>query len=247
MKKTLFISCTKYGAKEFYESPLYQSLFSPGTKVVEDNTTTEQHHLYTTEHHDLILKTKNTYNIARHYNKGIQFAIENKDDYDNVVFIHDDVSVEDRFLHRKLRLGLESADIIGLAGARDIKIRSPFLWHIISDPKTWSGAVAHPEGGGVISMTSFGPVPSRVLVLDGLLLAVKPETFENNPKLRFDEKIPTIAHFYDLDFCLTANENKLTLSTFPIWVVHGSPGLEQYTADFHKGEKYMLKKWKLVN
>jgi hypothetical protein len=241
MKKTLLISATQKNSKDFYQTSLYKSMFH-GTLPAHEKR--KSHDLFSDETYDLIVKTNNTDKITKHYNKGIQFARENIDEYSHVILVHDDVSVEDKMMHSKLDVAHETFDIVGLAGASDVQIKSPVLWHVMSTRKSWSGAVAHKGKTGKVFMTNFGDSPKRCLVLDGLFLSVKINTLINTPKLLFDENIPSIAHFYDIDFCLTANTLGLKMTTWPIWAVHNSPGLEQQTSEFNKGQKYILNKWK---
>ena len=92
-------------------------------------------------------------------------------------------------------------------------------------------------------MTHFGPTPARCLLLDGVLLAVQSHSLLDNPEVRFDENIPCVAHFYDVDFCLTANQHGLKMSTWPIWCVHKSPGLDKVSEEFKTGAEYFVNKW----
>ena len=77
--------------------------------------------------------------------------------------------------------------------------------------------------------------------MDGLFLAIKVSSLK--PEIRFDEDIPAIAHHYDIDFCLQANKHKLKLTTWPIWVVHKSPGLAGADEQFEASQKYFINKW----
>lgn len=240
MKKILIVSATQKSAEEFPNQPLYESLFLD-TPIVDIR---DDHALYTSKEFDVIVKTENKDRISIHYNKCIQFAIDNIDEYDTIIFAHDDVTIEDRLLFKKVAAGLVKHDIIGLAGGKNLKLDHPALWHLMCDQQSWSGAVAHPfEGGDKILVTTFGPSPQRCLLLDGLFLAVRVKSLKDSPKVKFDEEIPCIAHFYDLDFCLTANENGFKLSTWPIWAMHNSPGLTEYSEEFRGGALYFIDKW----
>ena len=88
---------------------------------------------------------------------------------------------------------------------------------------SWSGSVGHPiPGGEKTGITSFGPWPSRCLVMDGLFLAVDLKR-ALEVQWRFNENYNF--HHYDLASCLDANEKKLRMGTYPIYVTHESPGL----------------------
>ena len=239
MRKPLIVSATAKNPEEFTAQPLYKSLFVKGSQ----HDRTKEHDFFTNSDFDAIIKTNNKRNIGKFYNKALEFIRQHPLDYDCVIFCHDDISIEDRFLNKKLEEGLVEYDILGLAGGKNITIDHPALWHLMCDQSTWSGAVAHPANETQIFMTHFGPTPSRCLLLDGVFLAMKVPSIVSTPKVKFDENIPCIAHFYDVDFCLTANRYGLKMSTWPIWAVHESPGLDQVSEEFKRGAEYFINKW----
>ena len=67
----------------------------------------------------------------------------------------------------------------------------------------------------------YGPTPSEVKLLDGVLLAAKAATLLDGG-VRFDPQFAF--HFYDIDFCRTAARAGLRLGTWPIAVTHASGG-----------------------
>lgn len=185
--------------------------------------------------------TRNTSSLATIYNK---YLIEqNRDKI--IVYVHDDCLIEDLFLVEKLNKAMEQSDIIGLAGIKDpITIKEPALWHLMGDRSQWSGAVAHFTSKDDVErfMTPFGSTPARVILLDGVFLAVNVEKcLENN--VRFDESNPARFHYYDLDFCLNANKAGLKLTTYPIFCSHKSHGLTKPDEEFYKGQEWFIKKW----
>jgi GT2 family glycosyltransferase len=201
------------------------------------------HILYTCQDIDVVVRKQNKENIGKHYNKVIDMAV--RESYDWVILMHDDVSVEDKYLETKLKKAFVNYDVVGLAGAKHIELKQPALWHLMSKEEDWSGAVAHPSGNHQVFVTNFGNTPDRCLVLDGLFLAINVSSLK--PEVRFDENLPAIAHHYDLDFCLTCNKHKLKLVTWPIWVVHKSCGLDKPDQMFFDSERYFLDKWKNQN
>lgn len=233
--KILIGSCTQHDDKQFEESALYHSVLK-GSKREKYNNNILYEGTY-----DAIVKTSNKDNICKHYNKVIELAVE--ENYDCVILVHDDVSIEDSMIVEKLRQAFKKFDVVGLAGAKQAKLKQPVLWHLMSSQQDWSGAVAHTTNTGDVFMTSFGPTPARCLIMDGLFLAIKVSSVTDD--IRFDENIPTIAHHYDIDFCLNANRHRLKLTTWPIWAVHKSPGLTDTTDEFKRGERYLLDKWKI--
>lgn len=188
-----------------------------------------------------ILCFPNNRNLPISYNKGITYAIQNA--FKHVAFVHDDVSIEDSNVVTKIHEACKTFDVVGIAGGSDIKLQEPALWHIMSSKH--SGSAGHSNSEGKVWMTCFGLSPARVLILDGLFLACSTDTLAENKHLRFDEALPHGGfHHYDIDFCLHANKEHLKCTTWPIWVVHSSPGLASYTPEFLASQTYFLDKWK---
>lgn len=236
--KILIGSCTQKDKVEFKTTPLYTSLL----KDLEEDCN-DKYSFFEGDDIYSIIALQNKEQIGKQYNKFIDMAVQEK--YDCVILMHDDVSVEDRFLEEKIATAFKEYDIVGLAGAKNIQIKEPALWHLMSNMEAWTGAVAHPEGATQIKSTFFGPTPARALVLDGLFLAIKVSSITDD--IRFDEDIPGIAHHYDIDFCLNANKHKLKLTTWPIWCVHQSPGLSKFSDEFMKSQEYFINKWERGN
>lgn len=164
----------------------------------------------------------NTKGLSFNYNRILN---EYCNDYDNIVFIHDDVHVDDFNVIDKLHDGHLRFDIVGLAGGVNPVIKEPALWHLMCggfSSGNLRGAVAHPYSKGQIAMTSFGPTPDRVAILDGLFLSVKTKSFLESG-WKFNENYDF--HHYDIASCIDANSKKLKLGVVPIWVAHNSPGL----------------------
>jgi len=232
--KILIGICTKHDIDGFEKTPTYQTMFS---EIKGEDC--EDHILYNSWSIHGIVRKNNKENIGKHYNRVIDMAIKEK--YDTVVLMHDDVKVDDYGWVDKLEEAFKEYDVVGLAGAKQVQIKQPALWHLMSNQSDWTGAVAHKANEKQIFMTNFGPTPQRCLVLDGLFIAVKVSSL--TPEVRFDENIPAIAHHYDIDFCLQANKHKLKLTTWPIWVIHDSGGLSNHDEEFVRSEKYFLEKW----
>jgi len=146
------------------------------------------------------------------YNNFISDIYRNK----HLIFVHDDVLIEDLFWREKLDVAFEKYDIVGLAGAKKIDLSKPPAWHLMSDRQDHVGEVAHCRDKKVWT-TVFGPTESRVLVMDGLFIAVDINKLLDN-NVKFDERFDF--HLYDITFCLRANQNKLKMGVTPIRVVH---------------------------
>ena len=138
---------------------------------------------------------------------------------------------------------MQDFDVIGVAGTTECKLQEPALWHIMGGgfgSGKLHGAVAHGDETAK-AMTSFGPYPKRVLLLDGVFMCIKKEAFT---KVRFDETNPAGFHFYDLDFALSCHKEKFKLGVSDIMITHASPGLREFTSEFNEGQQWFLNKWK---
>ena len=131
--------------------------------------------------------------------------------------------------------------VFGLAGATSCKISKPALWHLMSKKEEQRGCVAH-GNEDIYAYSSFGPIPSRCLVVDGVFIGVNVKELPGNVK--FDESYPCKWHYYDLDFCLECNRNSVTIGVVDIPIIHQSPGLTSPDNEFYKGQEYFINKWK---
>ncbi|MFA4919283.1 MAG: glycosyltransferase [Thermodesulfovibrionales bacterium] len=164
----------------------------------------------------------NTLSIGDIYNR----RINSESPSDILVFVHDDVWIEDFFLADHVLQGLEQYDIIGVAG-NTTRVPYQASWvltkidnKIVTDEKNISGAVAHGEHPfGEVGF--FGNVPASCELLDGVFLAGKKSKLKAANVL-FDPIFKF--HFYDLDFCRTARQNNLRLGTWHIPITHQSTG-----------------------
>jgi GT2 family glycosyltransferase len=141
---------------------------------------------------------------------------------DYVVCVHDDVIVEDLFWLEKLEQGFREFEILGLAGASAMQIKSPALWHLMSPKENWCGFVNHFTPDNHSFATNFGLSPKRCVVMDGLFLALNKNAIIDKGVL-FDPQFHF--HHYDIDFCIQANKAGLKMSTIPLHVTHQSGGL----------------------
>ena len=157
------------------------------------------------------------------------------------VFVHDDVFINCGDLLSRLDTYGKMYTVFGLAGATTCKVKEPALWHLMSERKDQKGNVAHgsPEQ---YQYTSFGPIPGRVLVIDGVLMGINIRNLPTN--IKFDESYPSKFHYYDLDFSLECNKNHIKIGVVDIPIIHSSPGLTNPNKEFYEGQKYFINKWK---
>lgn len=142
-----------------------------------------------------------------------------------LVFIHDDVWIDDFFFGDRILDGLQAFDVIGVAGNRR-RIRDQPAWAFVDTRFTWderanlSGCVAHGQHPfGKISY--FGLVPCECELLDGVFLAAAKSVLANKG-VAFDPRFDF--HFYDMDFNRSARQRGLRLGTWPICLTHQSGG-----------------------
>jgi GT2 family glycosyltransferase len=164
---------------------------------------------------------ENKRSLASVYNGQIAQA----SDEDILVFIHDDVWIDDQFVADRVTDALQEFDIIGVAGNRRVT-QQHVNWFFKNDKfqkdddEFLSGAVAHSARPcGPISW--YGPSPADCELLDGVLIAAKRSTLRN-ADMKFDEKFAF--HFYDLDFSRAARKRGLHVGTWPIGITHASGG-----------------------
>lgn len=145
-----------------------------------------------------------------------------------LLFVHDDVYIDDFFLSFRLNEAIAHYDVVGVAGNRtlpspeiswivDRDLAGGFFWQA---KEKLSGAVAHFESKGEI-VSQYGGVPSACRLIDGCFMAVNTERVLAQGG-RFDKQFKF--HFYDLDFCRTCDRNALKIGTWPIAITHDSGG-----------------------
>lgn len=172
-------------------------------------------------------------------------CIDAKDANDALVFVHDDVWIEDMDFATRVLDGLSHYDVIGVAGNRR---RLPYqpswcyedfgLLNPVSRMHL-SGSIAHGErspGRRVI----FGEWPMACELLDGVFLAARVSALKSQG-VKFDTRFKF--HFYDMDFCRSVRKSELAMGTWPISLTHQSHGAfgspawsEQYRGYLEKWE-----------
>lgn len=167
------------------------------------------------------IETDNTAGLSTVYNK--YTTDENLKRYSSIIYVHDDVYIDDvKVFEKIIKCFKQGYSLVGLAGGSKVKIQSPALWHVMTEKQSQSGSVAHPYTTDTAYTTTFGPVPVRCLIMDGLFLAINCERYRAN-MVRFDEQFEF--HHYDIDFCLQSNKSGHKMTTCNINVIHSSPGL----------------------
>jgi hypothetical protein len=212
MSKLLIVTCTKAKTDtEFQERPIFESL----KRQYELNSNISFH-----------LFKDNQRGLTECYND----VLTDPSNIDKtLLFVHDDVVLEDLFLYEKLINSPYS--ITGLAGAKSFNTHADKLaWHLCAPREDFVGEVAHIKDGKVWT-TVFGPTKSRALVIDGLFIACKVKDLAEKG-LTFNSAFAF--HFYDLSFCLDANQKKITCGVLPIRAIHHGLGDSMLTPQWEE-------------
>lgn len=146
-----------------------------------------------------------------------------------LMFIHQDVHLNDDDWLKKVEKSLDSLPDLGIAGvagkASDEK-------EIITNLKHGNS----PHYAGKIQIDK----PKKVQVLDECLLIIPKEVFN---RLKFDEKIDYGWHLYGVDYCLSVQILKLNVYVLPNSVNHKSSG-DPFSDDYYNALAKLLKKHK---
>ena len=222
----IFVTATRKSRTVFDECPLGRSL----RRISFDKSLV------------LSLWPENTLGLPVVYNQ----VITEEHQEHKVVFLHDDIWIDDIFFSWRILAGLENFDVIGLAGNRILRPEAP-AWHVKDDSMQFdfenlSGVVCHGSSSfGTPSV--YGAAPARVQLLDGVLIAARVSSLLD-AEVRFDERFDF--HFYDLDFSRQANAAGLAVGTWPVAITHVSGG--GYGSDAWKRELELYRaKWRLAD
>ena len=182
----------------------------------------------------------NAKGLSRFYNE----CIDRFSDTNYLIFCHDDVELIFSDVTYQVSKALEKYDVAGVAGCVNPKIIEKNLWHwMAQDKANCRGIAGHPYDDKSFYVTSFGPTPARVALLDGVFLALNVQKIKNS-EVKFDEQF--LFHHYDIDFSLTCNKIKLKLGVWPFLINHQSPGLKDFHDGWVKSNDLFIKKWKKI-
>ena len=190
---------------------------------------------------ELDIHYDNTSGLPKVYNK----AIDNSTDFDLVVFVHDDVLINDHQFFSKV---INSKfDVIGNVGGlqyippEDWRTR-PFLWTEACRGKA-SGFVLHkhPNHNDVFIPSSFGLSPLPCVWLDGQMLILNKNAILSG--LRFCEDYTF--DFYDGSLCFMARQIGLKVGTAPILATHEScgQGMMAHKEEYLESQRRFISTW----
>jgi GT2 family glycosyltransferase len=172
---------------------------------------------------ELALYATNTAGLGEVYNQAIeQCAAQPR----ILVFVHDDCLIADFYWAERVRQGLREFEIVGVVGNRR-RVPRQRSWIILDssgrqdDPINLSGAVGQGLHFPPQRLDVFGAARLECKLLDGVFLASSSETLHARG-LRFDPRFSF--HFYDMDFCRSAEQLGCRMGTIPLSLVHASEG-----------------------
>jgi tetratricopeptide (TPR) repeat protein len=211
-EKIRLVSATRLSSEEFFaKAPLGRSLpcyrFFPRHQVIE-----------------LRLFANNQTGLSTLYNTAIGEA---RSDPAILVFIHDDVFLNDFYWAQQLHAALEHFDLVGLAGNRR-RVPRQASWMYLDgqwtrdNPDNLSGVLGHGDAfPNLKQLSAYGEPRQEVKLLDGVMMAIRSRTMIDRD-LRFDPRFTF--DFYDLDLCRQAEIRGLRMGTWAISMVHASAG-----------------------
>lgn len=141
---------------------------------------------------------------------------------------------------------LNRFDLVGVAG-NGRRSNAQQAWWIDPDTGTWD----HPHLVGQLRLgepqtsilNTYGPSPAPAVLLDGVFLAGRAGVLRR-VGLAFDPQFPF--HFYDLDFCRSAQQASLRLGLWPLDLIHASGGAV-FTPTSRASQVLYSQKWEPVD
>ncbi len=173
------------------------------------------------------------------YNQSIEKAKSNPA---ILIFVHDDVFFLDFWWIKKIRDALKVFDIAGVAGNIRRLPGQPTWCHkdknFNYDDGFMSGAIGKGSGFPPDMLCVYGPSPLEVKLIDGVFIACHSDTLLAN-NIYFDPLFDF--HYYDLDFCRSAEIKNLKIGTVEISLIHESGGSD--SPDWKNSMTTYFNKW----
>ena len=182
----------------------------------------------------------NTSGLPNVYNK----AIDSSTDFDFIVFVHDDIWINDVFFFNKIISS--KYDIVGAVGGCYWGVPSgypidekPLIWTTATCGRGSSGFMNHDLKNGYFLPSSYGVAPKETTTLDGSIIIFARNAIQAG--LRWDEQFNF--HFYDMDICFSAHRLGLKVGTANILLTHESVGGSVVQPEFMESQRKFIEKW----
>jgi GT2 family glycosyltransferase len=164
--------------------------------------------------------TNNTDGLSKVYNRFL--TAEYKDDI--LLFVHDDVFLEDYYVAHRLNEAMEKFDVVGIAGQTNWPPDA--VWddgqNGVCISKWNAGALTMGDEPLTSTCLWFSREPEQACVMvDGLLIAMNTQRVLE-VGATFDEQFAF--GIYDLDFSRTCVQKGLRVGVWPLVVTHQSNG-----------------------
>jgi len=154
-----------------------------------------------------------------------------------LVFLHDDVFIDDYWIDVRINEALAVYDVVGLTGlSYTLPIKDP-IWDGTAPWDCGTVAQGTPENNHFWRLRNRSPY--RVYALDGLCIAVNTAKILD-AGIRWDPQFTR--DYYDLDFCCQCNEKGLTLGVWPLALTHSGKGSGK-GPQWYQLQEAFKKKW----
>ena len=189
---------------------------------------------------ELDIHYNNRSGLSSTYNK----SIDSSTDFDFIVFVHDDIWLNDMFFFSKVINS--KLDVIGAVGGlfwgvpKDFPIdEKPLIWTTATCGRGASGFMNHDLKNGYFLPSSYGVAPKETTTLDGSIIIFTRKAIQAG--LRWDEQFNF--HFYDMDICFSAHRLGLKVGTANILLTHESVGGSVVQPEFMASQRKFIEKW----
>lgn len=205
---------------------------------------------------NVFVKFENSEGLSKVYNDFIKEHMKEFSDSSIVIFVHDDMWINDVLFFDKIISASKNFEVIGACGGKSWDSYgngdTPIIWTNAARNKGMSGFMIHSAdeaqskvkhtvtfNGRTIFASNYGVSPARTLTIDGCIMCFTKNAIDKG--LRFDETFEF--HFYDMDMCFSAFLKNITVGTSPILVTHESLGYSVTQPQFIESQKTFMKKW----
>lgn len=158
----------------------------------------------------------NIMGITKAYNLGAE-----KSQYENLLFIHEDILFHTQNWGEKLTDNLSKSDvgILGIAGSSYVPV-APCSW-TVTEKYNFVNIIQNnkEKNNPILTKTTKAP-QTPVYAVDGVFMGIKKDVFN---QFKFEEKLPGF-HGYDLDFSLRVSKKYQNFIIDKILIEHFSKG-----------------------